>query len=574
MVGLARAMADMLGSTGTVVSGFATSPTAPTSMQVSVASGDVLSLQNIDGTAFSDVPADVSHAILKQGIALDPTLLTLTAPATSGQSIVYLVEVGYQDVDTDNVVLPYYNAAAPAQPFTGPGGAGASQPTTRHGAAIVQAKAGIAATTGQQAAPAADSGFVGIFTVTVAAGQTAITSPNIAQVAGAPFLAGLLNAHHGGVAGQAPKINLAGEVAGVLPLANLPTSVQQAASGAGSVSAALQRDVVTLAIQLARLKAAGIQLPDGFDDTFGNVTGIDSSRSSGITTFTTTSPPYVKVGSPANTTTTAGAAMTSNTAPTGSVSATPVLQTASYEYYAFDQNGASIARPTGSSETFTRDLGTAASITGYAVTDGGGSDAGTVDHGWAPSGLVFSGSNDGSSWTQLDTQSLNWANSGTSGPDSNGNYKTRKVFNLASGASYRYYRWAFTGGTTATSAGIIELELLSSSSSSTTPGKLTSAQFIAAATPTQGSIWLVVKAAQVMNLNTDIVAKVSRNDGAAFANAPLTQVCTFSDGTVFLEGTGVDLTGQTSGTLTQMRYEIDTVGTYEIDVQAVVYRWS
>ena len=145
---------------------------------------------------------------------------------------------------------------------------------------------------------------------------------------------------------------------------------------------------------------------------------------------------------------------------------------------------------------------------------------------------------------------------------------------LGNSAAYRYYSWAFTGGTSATSAGIMELELLTTTSSSSAPGKLTSAQFLAAATPTQGAIWLIVKPAQALVLNTDIVAKLSRNDGASFATATLTQVCTFSDGTVFLEATGVDLTGQTSGTLTQMRYEIDTTGTYEIDVQAVVYRWS
>lgn len=380
---------------------------------------------------------------------------------------------------------------------------------------------------------------------------------------------------------QAEQLSLLG-AAGLTPdksksdqlLTAIQAIVKAAAPAAVPVGSALQRDVVILAMQLARTKAAAIQLADGIDDTFASAAGIDAGRSSGVTTFAAATPSYVKVGSPPSSSSTAGSPMTSANAPMGVVSATPALQTGSSAYYAFDQNSATLARPTGANETFTRDLGAAATINGYAVTDGGASDASTINHGWAPANLVFYGSNDGVNWTQLDSQALNWANSGTTGPDTNGFYKTRKVFTLANSVNYRYFEWAFTGGTTATNAGIIELELLTTTSAVVTPGKLDSAQFIAASTPTQGAIWLIVKAAQAMVLNTDISAKLSRNDGANLAAAPLTQVCAFSDGTVFLEATGVDLTGQTAGALTQMRYEIDTTGTYEIDVQAVVFRWS
>jgi len=52
----------------------------------------------------------------------------------------------------------------------------------------LQAKAGVAATTGSQTTPAADSGYTGLYVVTVANGQTQITAGNISQVAGAPIM--------------------------------------------------------------------------------------------------------------------------------------------------------------------------------------------------------------------------------------------------------------------------------------------------------------------------------------------------------------------------------------------------
>ncbi|MCP3025217.1 hypothetical protein [Cupriavidus basilensis] len=57
------------------------------------------------------------------------------------------------------------------------------------------AKAGVSATTGAQVTPAPDAGYTGLWVVTVANGQTTITSANIAQATNAPILpADLLHA--------------------------------------------------------------------------------------------------------------------------------------------------------------------------------------------------------------------------------------------------------------------------------------------------------------------------------------------------------------------------------------------
>ncbi|MCA3194308.1 MAG: phage tail protein [Cupriavidus sp.] len=186
MVGLAKLSAAILG-TATVVNGLACVPTGPASLQVVVNPGEMYSLVATDASAYSSLSAD-AHNILKQGILLDAVTLTCTPPATAGQSINYLIQAAYQDSDTGLVTLPYYNASNPSQAWSGPGNSGAQQATARKGIVNISAKPGTAAATGSQTTPAPDAGFTGLWVVTVANGQTTITSVNIAQAANAPIL--------------------------------------------------------------------------------------------------------------------------------------------------------------------------------------------------------------------------------------------------------------------------------------------------------------------------------------------------------------------------------------------------
>jgi hypothetical protein len=148
------------------------------------------SMVDIDATAYGDLAADTVHQILKQGIALNSTTLSCPAPTTNGFSVNYLIEAIYQDVDTANTVLPYYNASNPASPWSGPNNTGAAQPTVRSGEINLIAKAGIAAPTGTQLNPTPDPGYTGLYIVTVAFGQTTILSGSISVYPGAPFLSG------------------------------------------------------------------------------------------------------------------------------------------------------------------------------------------------------------------------------------------------------------------------------------------------------------------------------------------------------------------------------------------------
>jgi hypothetical protein len=187
MIGLSKLAAALLGAS-TCVNGLACTATSPASLDVNIAQGEIYSMADVDASSYGVLPADTSDIILKQGISMATTTLACPAPATTGYSINYLIEAIYQDSDTNNVVLPYFNSANPSQPFTGQSNSGAPQPTQRQGLCVLAVKAGAAAPSGTQTTPAPDAGYTGLWVVTVANGQTAIASGNIAQYPGAPFL--------------------------------------------------------------------------------------------------------------------------------------------------------------------------------------------------------------------------------------------------------------------------------------------------------------------------------------------------------------------------------------------------
>lgn len=177
-IGLAKLAALMIG-TNNLYHGLVVGPVSPAALQVQVAPGEIYSLQNVDNTAYGSVAADTTHQIVKQGVLLDAATLNCAAPTTNGYSINYLIEATFLEVDTNLTVLPYYNASNPSQAWNGPNNSGTQQATVRDNQVSVQAKAGVAAPTGSQTTPALDAGYVALAVVTVAYGQSTITSSSI-----------------------------------------------------------------------------------------------------------------------------------------------------------------------------------------------------------------------------------------------------------------------------------------------------------------------------------------------------------------------------------------------------------
>lgn len=187
MVSIGKVLECLIG-TGSFVAGLACTPNSPAALNVLLAGGQVFQVESLEATSWSLLGSDTTDQIVKQGIQLAQQTISLTPPGTGGFSQVFLIEAQYSDLDTGSTVLPYYNAANPAAPFSGPGNAGTPQNTTRKGTVQVQVKAGTAAATGTQIAPSADAGWIGLWQITVANGATTITSGNIVQVPNAPFI--------------------------------------------------------------------------------------------------------------------------------------------------------------------------------------------------------------------------------------------------------------------------------------------------------------------------------------------------------------------------------------------------
>lgn len=187
LLGLGFLAQDLIGA-GTLASGLACTATAPASMSVKIGAGRLYSLQNLDNTNYGSLALDTTHQVVKQGILLDAITLACPAPGTVGQSINYLIQATFSEVDGNLVILPYFNSANPQQTFAGPGNNATAQATVRQGTIVVSAKAGVAATTGTQTTPAPDTGYTGLYVVTVAQGATTIIAGNISLLGTAPFL--------------------------------------------------------------------------------------------------------------------------------------------------------------------------------------------------------------------------------------------------------------------------------------------------------------------------------------------------------------------------------------------------
>jgi hypothetical protein len=187
MVALGALISATLG-TSPLIDGLAVVPTVPASLSVVVAPGSITQLTTVDQNAYGSLAADTTDALVKMGVNLTGTTFALTAPTTTGQAINYLIEASFQEADIDPVVLPYYNAANPTQPYLGPANSGVAQATERTQRVQLQLKSGPPAVVGSQTTPSVDTGWSGLAVISVAYGQTQITAGSITSYPQAPII--------------------------------------------------------------------------------------------------------------------------------------------------------------------------------------------------------------------------------------------------------------------------------------------------------------------------------------------------------------------------------------------------
>lgn len=166
----------------TVIDGFTVVPTAPASMTVTVGPGSISTLSTIDQTSFGSLGYD-SNPLVKIGSIETYSSFTMAPPSVSGQSVNFLIEASFSEVDGTPVVLPYYNAANPSQSFAGVGNSGSAQNTQRLQKAVLTLLTGTPAATGTQVTPGVSPGAVPVAVITVTYGQGTIGSGNIAAPA-------------------------------------------------------------------------------------------------------------------------------------------------------------------------------------------------------------------------------------------------------------------------------------------------------------------------------------------------------------------------------------------------------
>jgi len=179
------ALARCVLGTGVVADGLACTPAA-SGYGVVVGAGSLSTLYQVDAQPFGSLPADATPMVRVAQNRSDTALL-LHGPADGDHALCWLIQAAISDYDTAPLALPYYNAANPAVPWSGPLNNGQVQNTRRVLRVGLSAKPGNPQGVGARVVPDADAGWVGLYSVMTYFGRG--TNPvDIAPVPGGPFV--------------------------------------------------------------------------------------------------------------------------------------------------------------------------------------------------------------------------------------------------------------------------------------------------------------------------------------------------------------------------------------------------
>lgn len=167
MVGIGHLAGAAFGANTVAAAGFSCTPGE--GLALTLAPGALLAPGVVDASAYGTLAA-VSSALVRQFISRDP--VTLAVPAAG---VTYIVSASPQTVDTDDTVLPFYNAADPSVTYAGEGNSGLAAPTVRRDEVALSIGASV------------PDGAYPLWQIVVPAGATAITAEMISIASGAPF---------------------------------------------------------------------------------------------------------------------------------------------------------------------------------------------------------------------------------------------------------------------------------------------------------------------------------------------------------------------------------------------------
>lgn len=193
-------------------------------------------------------------------------------------------------------------------------------------------------------------------------------------------------------------------------------------------------------------------------------------------------------------------------------------------------------------------VGNTQNVTKYAIVTG--YNLADTDMAW-----TFQGSNNGSSWTQLDYQNTTgWS------------YSERREYALAASASYRYYRLLFASGSGGPYGyAITEFQLYGASVTNITLRTVTTAT---SASPTHGSLLAVCQELDAVTLNTDVVAKIGKNGTTGIVTLALAKIATIGAYAIYFGEADY-----ASGTGVTMQAELDTANTKAWELYRLYHSW-
>lgn len=161
-------IAESFGDTNARFYGFAATPGS--GLTVNLAPGSLYQNLATDATVWGTLAADTDAITYRHYVNATTNLTGFAAPATSGQSINYLIEWQLTVADAANTNVPFNNNGATTY---------VSKSPSRGTVPAFQVKAGTAAATGSQTTPSADAGWQPMYVVTVDYGETSLTSDDI-----------------------------------------------------------------------------------------------------------------------------------------------------------------------------------------------------------------------------------------------------------------------------------------------------------------------------------------------------------------------------------------------------------
>ncbi len=413
-----------------------------------------------------------------------------------------------------------------------PGSTGAQGPAGPQGATGPQGVAGPAGATG----PAGPQGPAG--GVSSVAGRTGAVTLAVADISGAAPLA-------------SPALTGAPTAPTQTALDNstkLATTAYVDRAASGSTSAPTLTDWRQGLIETSKARTWLGQIGAAADGFFDQ-TGIDAANSASAT-YDAANKLYINATAE---TTQSLPAQTSDTAPTGYATSASSVYAAGYEACrAFDQSGTSEwISGSGLPQWIQRQLPSAVTLAAYYFNTESIS---------LPSAWTFSGSNDGTTWTPLDAQTGQTTASGSN-----------QVYSIptANRAPFSYYRLTVTAqtGSGPTYVRLYEVDLLKQIGG---PLDLRSATFATGFTPTKGSVLFVVSplSGGAVTPNTNLMASLSQNGGAAFTAMALTLSGTTLKGHQIYEANNVTL----PGTGTQPKWRLQTSGGLTLQVIGAYFK--